>query len=321
MSEKLKCEVVRDLLPSYVDGLTSEVTNEEIRKHLKDCPECEALLGEMQEPEALDTSSMVEFDYLKKVKRHAGRRMLFGILTAIVLVTAVFLWRIFVAGFQTSPSSLNYTVSLDGKTVTVSGTLLGSGEAYSRIKFKEADGIVTAAVYTVPVSLFGHTEVFDETYTAKEAVRAVYLGDLPAYENGAISRNTALVYQTKTSYVGDFSADNKVAEALGIRSKIGNYTNQLQTSAEPYDWKLSFIDAVSSSEEKAVDEEMTSYAYVMLALVGNLGSVSWEYTVDGASKTQTVTQEEASAYWGDNIKNCSLSVSELQKLMHQLNLD
>ena len=30
----MKCEIVRDLLPSYIDGLTSSVTNEEIEKHL-----------------------------------------------------------------------------------------------------------------------------------------------------------------------------------------------------------------------------------------------------------------------------------------------
>ena len=27
---KLQCEIVQDLLPSYVDGLTSEVTNEAV---------------------------------------------------------------------------------------------------------------------------------------------------------------------------------------------------------------------------------------------------------------------------------------------------
>ena len=30
MSDKLRCEIVQDLLPSYVDGLTSDETNEAI---------------------------------------------------------------------------------------------------------------------------------------------------------------------------------------------------------------------------------------------------------------------------------------------------
>ena len=30
MSDKLRCEIVLDLLPSYVDGLTSDETNEAV---------------------------------------------------------------------------------------------------------------------------------------------------------------------------------------------------------------------------------------------------------------------------------------------------
>lgn len=31
----MKCEMIRDLLPLYIDGLTSEESNREIEKHLK----------------------------------------------------------------------------------------------------------------------------------------------------------------------------------------------------------------------------------------------------------------------------------------------
>ena len=36
MSDKLRCEIVQDLLPSYVDGLTSDETNEAVKDHLAD---------------------------------------------------------------------------------------------------------------------------------------------------------------------------------------------------------------------------------------------------------------------------------------------
>lgn len=35
MSDKLRCEIVQDLLPSYVDGLTSDETNEAVKDHLR----------------------------------------------------------------------------------------------------------------------------------------------------------------------------------------------------------------------------------------------------------------------------------------------
>ena len=34
---KIPCEVIRDLLPSYIDELTSEITNQVIREHLENC--------------------------------------------------------------------------------------------------------------------------------------------------------------------------------------------------------------------------------------------------------------------------------------------
>ena len=40
MSDKLRCEIVQDLLPSYVDGLTSDETNEAVKDHLADCVSC-----------------------------------------------------------------------------------------------------------------------------------------------------------------------------------------------------------------------------------------------------------------------------------------
>ena len=33
----MKCEIIRDLLPSYVDGLTSEESNREITAHVAEC--------------------------------------------------------------------------------------------------------------------------------------------------------------------------------------------------------------------------------------------------------------------------------------------
>ena len=35
---KMKCEIIRDLFPSYIDGLTSRESNELIEEHLEDQP-------------------------------------------------------------------------------------------------------------------------------------------------------------------------------------------------------------------------------------------------------------------------------------------
>lgn len=43
----LKCEIVKDLLPLYLDGCCSEVSKQEIEEHLKNCGDCQRAAKEM----------------------------------------------------------------------------------------------------------------------------------------------------------------------------------------------------------------------------------------------------------------------------------
>lgn len=43
----MKCCIVRDLLPGYVDGLNSEETDAEVKKHLEDCADCRKICAQM----------------------------------------------------------------------------------------------------------------------------------------------------------------------------------------------------------------------------------------------------------------------------------
>lgn len=44
----MKCEIIKDLLPSYIDGLTSNESNQEIETHLSDCDTCRKYYTEMK---------------------------------------------------------------------------------------------------------------------------------------------------------------------------------------------------------------------------------------------------------------------------------
>lgn len=57
----MKCDVIKDLLPSYMDGLTSETSNAIIEEHLKECEECRKYLEAMQK-------EMVSERYVKRSK-------------------------------------------------------------------------------------------------------------------------------------------------------------------------------------------------------------------------------------------------------------
>ncbi len=68
MDQKLKCAVVRDLLPNYIEKLTSEETNQEIEEHLSHCEPCTKVYDEMK-TEVPSDSIMNEAKDLSKFLR------------------------------------------------------------------------------------------------------------------------------------------------------------------------------------------------------------------------------------------------------------
>ncbi len=94
----MKCEMIRDLLPLYIDGLTSEESNKEIEKHLKSCKECQLyykeMTGEIQSPARISDEELKDVELIKKVKRKNRRKFIVsltgGILAAVILLALIF---------------------------------------------------------------------------------------------------------------------------------------------------------------------------------------------------------------------------------------
>ena len=72
----MKCEIVKDLFPSYIDGLTSAESNYEIEAHLGTCQACREILDQMKtdvdaEIVALNKESIRPFKKLNKRVLHS----------------------------------------------------------------------------------------------------------------------------------------------------------------------------------------------------------------------------------------------------------
>ncbi len=84
---KLECDVIRDLLPSYVDGICSEASKRHIEEHIAECEECDRLMRKLRDTEIVtDRLEQREFDGLKKVKRQIGQQGISGTLLAVALI-------------------------------------------------------------------------------------------------------------------------------------------------------------------------------------------------------------------------------------------
>lgn len=63
-------DIIKDLIPSYIDGMTSEESNRLIEEHVANCPACKKYLEDMKKTLAINTvEETKKVDILKKVKK------------------------------------------------------------------------------------------------------------------------------------------------------------------------------------------------------------------------------------------------------------
>lgn len=330
--------MVRDLLPSYVEGMTSDETNAAVEAHLAACPDCAARRDAMAAPEETETAEQSrEVDYLKTVKRKSGRRVLIAIACTILLITAGFAAKIFIIGTPAQEQDLFVAEAVEQNGILrLSISTPSSATAFWGWTVDTADGVADIHARSVLVSpLFpnggGTVEV------PLDGVDEVRLcGRLVWQDDTLIQERVARLYETKTPYVGDMPALNQVANALDIQGRLGSYTNSLHTSSRPYDWTLELTAprAVIAKFESS----MNAVAIPLLVLVDNLDQVTFAYTdVRGQSYQYTVTKENAidvlrarmetlkEVGWKtedlgltllDNIKDYAATPAEFQRLYH-----
>ena len=320
MNDRLPCGIIRDLLPSYVDGLTGPETNRAVEEHVRICRDCRETLERMRAPEEPNPAEQREIDFLKQTKKRQRRTVLgavFGVLCAMVGLVWV---KIFLIGFVIHEGVV-CQAEVDGQTVTVSGMLPSSGLGVSAVSFREEGGVVTVSVRGALVGPVYTSGQFQREYTAEETVEQIRAGEDILWDQGtAISRAVSAAYRTRHAYVGDAPANGETAAALGIAERLGGFTNQLQTDAPPYGWTIRLTEPVDPSREESAVSAMESYAPVLMALIGNLEQVSFEYTVDGVEKSVSLSLEEANAAAGEDVKALGETPSGLQELMQRLDL-
>ncbi len=83
---KNNCEIIEDLLPLYVENLTSKSSNILIEEHLKECSECQKSLASLKDTVHLPMNS--DINALKKIKSQIKRTKIY----IITLCTLIFIY-------------------------------------------------------------------------------------------------------------------------------------------------------------------------------------------------------------------------------------
>ncbi len=119
------CEIIRDLMPLYAEGLASEKTVELVQEHLDQCPACRALLAQMKVQTPYSPAENDSFRTgLRRLKRRASRRTVTAAVLVLVLALAfggLFLWSKGVFCLAERVTSPNGAVTTTAYSQNVSG--------------------------------------------------------------------------------------------------------------------------------------------------------------------------------------------------------
>lgn len=164
----MNCDIVRDLMPGYIDGVISETGSSAVREHLEDCGECRRIFTEMKEEmaERSTPEEQAALDGFKKIRSRTlylrAAAALGGLLLA-ALVIGVFL-KVYVVGSLLEQGAVRITsAEYDEATdsLTVNGYMTYAGCRISRVVWKENPSTgarVDLFVYAAETLPFGEEE-------------------------------------------------------------------------------------------------------------------------------------------------------------------
>lgn len=308
MKNNLPCGIVEDLLPSYVDGLTSEETNEAVREHLNGCENCREKYETMKAVENAEHAQAArQVDYLKTVRRSKRWGVLIAVLCTVLVIVMGVLVKEYEIGAPAAYHELSYSIQENQQGLEIFFSLADTAVEYPpQYAFKDYDVQVEDGRMQITAQIVRRSKLhdsdsygFDVNFDGPPygAVNEIYLcGELIWADGLSISPTTRALYKVITPYTGNAPALGDIANALDVRLDCGDYTNALQTSEEPYGWTLHFTRRYAPQEAALLDVQMKLKAEQMLALIGNVGVITWDYKDDsGRLHTQTVTLEEVNA--------------------------
>ena len=115
---RIACDIIKDLLPLYIEGMVSETSKKEITLHFDECADCKAVYEKMIAPKPeihFNVEPAKSFQkYMKKEKRRFGWKV--GLLSALAVLAAVVVWLIIMGGligFLASPSMATMIIDSD----------------------------------------------------------------------------------------------------------------------------------------------------------------------------------------------------------------
>lgn len=103
--EKINCDIIGDLLPSYLDGICSEQTKQYVEQHIMSCSSCREKAAFLKKTDfSVKKLEQKEIDAVKKIKSYIRN-------TGVVIY--VFIWAVVLLGLMAVSHRYNSGVSVN----------------------------------------------------------------------------------------------------------------------------------------------------------------------------------------------------------------
>ena len=346
MKSNLECDIIKDLLPLYIEELTSEVTNEEIVLHLEECEECKGVEVNMREEMLKNVEVTVdeEVDFLKKIKAKANKKVVYAVLLCVFFI--------FIGWFIKNNyfGDLSFADDVEIEKIKVEDNKLilqGYNMFNVRERVEEKDGVVTIKFYD-SIHALVNDDMFEIEKTFDKDIKKVIIEGV-AKKQVVIYEEDMIIDVAISSLYNSRIEEFEVAYANGNKTSTveGHVENVMINSnlltVENREWyspddshgisyTLSDVD-LQSDEMMSEDDDfyiedqntlenykmaMMEYSTYIMATIGCVDEIILNVKINDEAKEFKYTAKEMSDFVGVDIKEYGKTRKGMQNLKDRL---
>ena len=222
---KITCDVIQDLMPSYVDGILSEDSQALVKEHMEACKECRKMLEIMKEEQGKEQNQMrSSAATLKKIRKKLIVRRVLTATVAVILTLIVA-----AAGYNHWYFNEKYMTLENSGMYVKNNRLYSSNNLINRMKVQYTEDGKTEFVYAIDAPYAGTLElkgddmllqdfskkteeVSPEDDSTPETVKEVY------YMSEEAGKKSLEL--TELEAKGDLDAAEKIVDEMKQKSKL-----------------------------------------------------------------------------------------------------
>ena len=194
---KNECDIVKDLLPSYVGDLLSNNTSQFVKEHLDSCQECRRLYEGMKKINYNnEDDEQIEIKHLKKYNRHMLILKIILVILALIIIT---LPLFFVIKFNLNNNVASKAINNINEYKNVSNYLLQITE--NSIDFEKNKEQFYISKYFYKDGQYKKETHFESPNVDIQNSDTLEYGNINSNEKVEIVENQNLYYNIKTNYI------------------------------------------------------------------------------------------------------------------------